>query len=75
MVIDLTKIIELKRILSEKFDVILHVHDTCSGQYFEPENITPTAKDYIVQYLGELNYQVIWNEELTEFHLNDIRTC
>lgn len=71
--IDITKIIELKHILEETFKVKLHLHDTCGGQYFSTENLTPSAKDYINNYFMEKNYQVIFNND--EFHLEEIRLC
>ena len=72
--IDITKIIELKNILEEKFEAKLHIHDTCSGQYFSVENLTPSAKDYINNYFMEKNYQTIFNDN-DEFHLEEIRLC
>ena len=49
-IIDITKIIELKQVLNDKFDIQLHVHDTCGGQYFSVDNLEPSAKDFIENY-------------------------
>lgn len=73
-IIDITKIIELKQVLNDKFDIQLHVHDTCGGQYFSVDNLEPSAKDFIENYFMERNYRVIFDKEI-EFHLEDIRLC
>ncbi|MCR5265710.1 MAG: hypothetical protein K6E29_03845 [Cyanobacteria bacterium RUI128] len=72
--IDITKIIELKNILEEKFESKLHLHDTCGGQYFSVENLTPSAKDYIEYYFSERNYQTIYDND-NEFHLERVCLC
>ena len=73
--INIVKIIELKRILSEKFGIELHMHDTCSGQYFSLENSTPDGIDYIKNYFETKKYVVFFNEENTEFYIEDMRIC
>lgn len=72
-IIDLTKIIELKKVLNEHFNTILHIHDCCAGQYFGVENLTPAGKDYIINFFNK--YSVIFNDDNTEFHLEDIELC
>ena len=73
--VDLTKVIELKRDLEERFNTGLHIHDTCGGQYFGVENMEPSAKNFIEQYFERLGYIVIFNPDETEFHLEEMRLC
>lgn len=73
-IIDITKIIELKKVLEEKFESKLHIHDTCGGQYFEVKSLNPASEAFIKQYFAEKNYQVIFDND-NEFHLEDMRRC
>ena len=73
-IIDLTKIIELKKVLNDKFNTQLHVHDTCGGQYFSVESLEPSAKDFIENYFQEKSYRVIFDKE-NEFHLERVQLC
>lgn len=73
--IDITKIIDLKQVLKEKFDTILHVHDACGGQYFSLDNPQPAGLDYIKNYFEDKKYRVIFNSDFTEFHIEGIELC
>ena len=74
-IIDITQIIELKNVLSEKFDTKLHLHDSCSGQYFSTEDISASGIDYIKNYFSEKGYYPIFNSNYTEFYLEESRKC
>lgn len=73
-IIDITKIIELKKVLNDKFNAQIHIHDTCGGQYFSVENLEPSAKDFIKNYFQEKSYRVIFDKE-NEFHLERVQLC
>ena len=73
--INILEIIELKKTLDEKFDIKMHIHDACGGQYFSTDNLNPAGKKYIIDYFKNKNYQVIFTSNDTEFYLEDIRTC
>ena len=73
--IDLFKVIELKKVLEEKFNTILSLHDLCTGQYFSVRNLSPEGKFFIVNYFKKINLNVIFNSEDTEFYLKEMRSC
>lgn len=75
-IIDIIKLIELKRTLAEKFQAELHIHDTCGGQYFSLENVVDHSSiDYINNYFSRYGYKVIFNNDYTEFHIEEMRIC
>ena len=73
--VDILKVIELKKTLDENFGLRLHLHDSCGGQYFSVDNITPQAKNFIMEYFRNINYMVKFNEDDNEFYLEDTKIC
>lgn len=75
MSIDFVDIADLCRILDEKFEVKLNICNKNGNQYFSIENNNPAATDYISYYFYKKNYSVKYNDELTEFYIEETRTC
>ena len=74
MTINLNKIIELKNILNEKFDIELQILDS-NNRIFSIKNPNPAGIEYIRFFFEELNYKTIFNEDMTEFYAEEIRVC
>lgn len=74
-VINILKVIELKKVLAEKFDLNLHIHDGCGGQYFSVQSMSVEGKEYIIKFFEDNNFRAVFNEDDTEFFLEDIRLC
>ena len=72
---DFTTITELKNILEDNFGTGLSIHNSQNGQYFSLKNLTPSGKEYIINYFREKHYQVTFNEDYSEFTIKDIRLC
>ena len=73
--INLLEVIELKNVLEDKFKSTLHIHDSCSGQYFSIDNLTPESKEYIINYFNNKNFNVIFTSKEDEFYLESSRLC
>lgn len=55
MVIELSKISELKAGLSEKYGVYLHLHDACGAQSFSFDSaVGEDVKKYVTEYIEAL---------------------
>ena len=72
---DLLEIIELKTILDENFGAYLNVDNIDGIQVFSVEKNNPSAVEYIKNYFSEKDYLVRFNENLTEFYIEEARTC
>jgi len=72
---DFTTITELKNILEDNFGTILRIHNSQNGRYFSLKNLTPSGKEYIINYFREKCYQVTFNKDYSEFTIKDIRLC
>lgn len=75
MTINLNKIIELKRILNEKFDIELQIYDSDNGQTFSIKKPSPAGIEYIKLFFEKINYKTVFNEDMTEFYVEEIRVC
>lgn len=70
-IVDLFKIVELKKELETKFGIKLHVHDCCSMQYFSfDETIPENVINCIKEYFSKESCTVVFDEESKSFHLD-----
>ena len=55
MTIEISKVSELKEILSEQYGVYLHLHDACGAQSFSFDNaVGEDVRKYVTEYVGAL---------------------
>ena len=53
--LNLDDIIELRKIIKDKYNQTMHVHDTCGGQYFDFNEKIDGIQDVVNDYLSKLN--------------------
>lgn len=58
----LDEVIELKELMKERFNTELHYHDTCGGQSFEVETMTPEMRAYLTGYFDALNLRAAFSD-------------
>lgn len=51
-VLTLDDIIALKKQVKERFGQDLHSHDTCGGQSFDVQDLTPDLREFLTEYFG-----------------------
>ena len=73
--INLYDAIEFKKSIKEQFDIDVHWHDSCGGQYFELETTNNLITEFIEAYFREKNIGMIFNDKKTEFRLVEIEQC
>ena len=50
--LNLDDIIELRKIIKDKYNQTMHVHDTCGGQYFDFDEKIDGIQDVVNDYLS-----------------------
>lgn len=73
--INLFDAIELKKTIKSQFDIDLHFHDSCAGQYFELEATNDLITEFLSNYFLEKNIAVIFNNDKNMFTLENMRQC
>ena len=58
----LDEVIELKELVKERFHTDLHYHDTCGGQSFEVDNMTPEMRAYFTGYFDALDLRTAFSD-------------
>ena len=74
MTINLNDIIELKKIIAEKYNIKLHLHDTCSGQYFTLEAKPDNIEDFINKFLAGKKLKANFSSDGLSFYINKNHT-
>lgn len=74
-VIDLFKIIELKKNILDKYNVVLHIHDACSGQYFSFDEPNNDVYNFVTEYLKSEKYNAVFSDDKKSFHIEEIKSC
>lgn len=70
MALNLSEVIELKKLVQTQFAIQLHFHDSCGGQSFSAEEpIRQEVKEFLRKYFGEKRYQVLFSEDGYQFRL------
>lgn len=70
-VVDLFKIVDLKKELDARFGIKLHVHDCCSMQYFSFDDIvSDEVINFIKEYFAKERSTVVFDEDKKSFHLD-----
>ena len=71
-IIDLFKIIELKKNIEKEFGIKLHIHDGCSMQLFSfDEKVSDELVEYIKNSLETDNLKVVFSPDGLNFHMED----
>lgn len=73
--INLFDAIELKKLIKTQFNIDLHFHDSCAGQYFELEATNDLITKFLSNYFLEKNIAIIFNNDKNMFTLEEIRQC
>jgi len=68
MILNLDQIINLKNQLSEKFGIILHLHDACGSQSFSFDMpVSDEIQKYISDYIQNLDGSVQFSQSGMQF--------
>lgn len=73
--INLFDAIELKKTIKEQFDIDIHFHDSCAGQYFELEETNDMIIEYLTNYFLKKDIGILFNDKKNAFTLEDIKQC
>lgn len=73
--INLFDAIELKKTIKSQFDIDIHFHDSCAGQYFELEDTNDMITEFITNYFLEKNIGILFNDKKNSFTLEEIQQC
>ncbi len=70
-VVDFFKIVALKKELDAKFGIKLHVHDSCSMQYFSfDDTVSDEVIIFIKEYFAQERSAVVFDEGKKSFYLD-----
>ena len=72
MFLDLDEIINLKNFILDNFNKKLHVHDTCSGQYFTLDTQIDNLENVINNYLSKKNLQAKFSDDKLSFTIEQL---
>jgi len=67
MVLKFDEIIYLKKLILEKYNKNLHMHDTCSGQYFSFDCRIDGIENFINKYFSQYNLQAKFSDDGLSF--------
>lgn len=71
-IIDLFKIIELKKNIEKEFGIKLHIYDGCSMQFFSfDEKVSDELVEYIKKSLETDKLKVVFSPDGLNFHMED----
>lgn len=73
--LNLLDAIELKKFVKSQFDIDIHYHDGCAGQYFELEETNDMIREYLTNYFLEKNIGILFNDKQNAFTLEEIKQC
>ncbi len=69
-IIDLFKIVELKKAMKEKFGLTLHAHDACPSQYFNfEEEISDEVKNFLTDKLASDKLKPVFDADGKSFYI------
>lgn len=71
MVIELSEVIALKKEILEKYDVQLHFHDGCGGQYFTLDRTMPELEEHISSLFAQKGYRISFSENGKRFSIRE----
>lgn len=75
MVMSLSEVVALKKEIDERYQIKLHFHDGCGGQYFTLEHTTADIQKYIADYLLKKNLCVSFSTDGRHFSIKEIARC
>lgn len=61
-ILNLNDIIELKKLINDNFETVLHIHDTCGGQYFSTDKKSKKLQNFIKKYMASKNLKARFDE-------------
>lgn len=67
--LNLFEVSELKNLLKEKNAGILHLHDTCGGQYFTIEDRTDLTNEILTEFLNSKGQKIQFSSDFNSFTL------
>ena len=71
-IIDLFKIIELKKNIEKEFGIKLHIHDGCSMQFFSfDKKVSDELVEYIKKSLETDKLKVVFSPDGLNLHMED----
>lgn len=70
MIIDFSEITKFKKEIAEQYQVPLHFHDGCGGQYFTLDASNAELQKHITDYFSCKGLQVSFSEDGKHFTLS-----
>lgn len=67
MILKIDDVIKLKKLISEKYNAKLHMHDTCGGQYFSFDVKLNGIENFINEYLSQYNMSAKFSQDCLSF--------
>lgn len=61
-IISFDEVLKLKHACDEKFKEHVHFHDACGGQSFSIETDSDEIRNFIINFMAEMNYKVKFHE-------------
>ena len=55
--------VELKKVLRERFDVYLHIHDRCGSSFFRLDEANSEVAAFIKDYFAQRNIEADFDDE------------
>jgi hypothetical protein len=61
VMLNLYDVSELKKLLENQGGAVIHMHDTCGGQYFSLENGDPNSRAVIEKFVEAKKLKAVFN--------------
>ena len=71
-VLTLSEVSELKNLIKNKFNTILHFHDSCGGQIFSLDKSDENLREFIAAFFTEKKLRVIFSDDSTQFSVEEL---
>lgn len=72
MIFSFNQVIELKKIIKEKFGKHLHFHDACGGQYFSFDKADEEVKNFLADYFAQNNLMPDFSADGLSFVIKEL---
>ena len=74
-ILDFTEVLELKKVVQEKYNIYVHFHDACGGQYFSMEETKDGVQQFIKDFFSVKKLLPVFTDDGLTFTLERIELC
>ncbi len=74
-ILDFTEVLELKKVVQEKYNIYVHFHDACGGQYFSMEETKDGVQQFIKEFFSVKKLLPVFTDDGLTFTLERIELC